>query len=134
MFFCKSSFSDKKLNKKITKFFFTVYYFFQCSPYPYLQLCRRHQIDQKIPSKDTDFWIFIHHFCMDSCRICMENYMDKLMMQNGFFGHTEGTKKVSVGLKNTIKNRMTEILENCSISFVQPRNLYRKITEIVSFK
>ena len=31
----------------------------------------------------------------------MENYMDKLMMQNGFFGHTEGTKKVSAGLKNT---------------------------------
>ena len=27
--------------------------------------------------------------------------MDKLMMQNGFFGHTEGTKKVSAGLKNT---------------------------------
>ena len=38
---------------------------------------------------------------MDSCQICMENYMDKLMMQNGFFGHTEGTKKVSAGLKNT---------------------------------
>ena len=27
--------------------------------------------------------------------------MDKLMMQNGFFGHTEGTNKVSAGLKNT---------------------------------
>ena len=38
---------------------------------------------------------------MDSCQICMENDMDKLMMQNGFFGHTEGTKKVSAGLKNT---------------------------------
>ena len=38
---------------------------------------------------------------MDSFHICMENYMDKLMMQNGFFGHTEGTKKVSAGLKNT---------------------------------
>ena len=37
---------------------------------------------------------------MDSCQICMENDMDKLMMQNGFFGHTEGTKKVSAGLKN----------------------------------
>ena len=40
---------------------------------------------------------------MDSCQICMENDMDKLMMQNGFFGHTEGTKKVSAGLKNTKK-------------------------------
>ena len=29
--------------------------------------------------------------------------MDKLMMQNGFFEHTEGTKKVSAGLKNTKK-------------------------------
>ena len=38
---------------------------------------------------------------MDSCQICMEKYMNELMMQNGFFGHTEGTKKVSVGLKNT---------------------------------
>ena len=38
---------------------------------------------------------------MDSCQICMENDMDKLMMQNGFFGHTKGTKKVSAGLKNT---------------------------------
>ena len=27
--------------------------------------------------------------------------MDKLMMQNDFFGYTEGTKKVSAGLKNT---------------------------------
>ena len=29
--------------------------------------------------------------------------MDKLVMQNGFFGHTEGTKKVAAGLKNTKK-------------------------------
>ena len=58
---------------------------------------------KKIPSKDTDFLIFTYHFCMDSCQNCMENDMDKLMMQNGFFGHTEGTKKVSAGLKKKIK-------------------------------
>ena len=33
--------------------------------------------------------------------------MDKLIMQNSFFGHTEGTKKVSAGLKNT-KNTYPE--------------------------
>ena len=33
--------------------------------------------------------------------------MDKLVMQNGFFGHTKGTKKVSAGLKNT-KNKIAK--------------------------
>ena len=89
----KSEFKNQEI------FFFRVSIFF--SPHPYLQLCGRHQIDQKIPSKDTDFFIFTYHFCMDSCQICMENDMDKLIMQNGFFEHTEGTKKVSAGLKNT---------------------------------
>ena len=55
---------------------------------------------------------------MDSCQICKENDMDKLMKQNGFFEHTEGTKKVSAGLKNTKKNRMTEISENSSLALM----------------
>ena len=87
--------------KNQENFFFRASIFFQCSPHLYLQLCPRRQIDQKIPSKDTDFLIFTYHFCTDSCQISMENDMDKLIMQNGFFGHTEGTKKVSAGLKNT---------------------------------
>ena len=44
----------------------------------------------------------------------MENDMDKLMMQNGFFGHTEGTKKSFSWIKKYEKKWMTEILENSS--------------------
>uniref|UniRef100_A0A8D8B0D1 (northern house mosquito) hypothetical protein n=1 Tax=Culex pipiens TaxID=7175 RepID=A0A8D8B0D1_CULPI len=42
------------------------FYFFLNVPQQYLQLRRRHRIDQKIHSKVTDFRIFTYHFCMDS--------------------------------------------------------------------
>ena len=92
-YFGKLSLCEKKFNKKSANFF-SVYLFFLNSPHQYLQLCRRHQIDQKIPSKDTDFRIFTYHFCMDSCQICMEPCMGEPMTQNGFFGHREGPQKV----------------------------------------
>lgn len=58
--------------------------FFLKSPHQCPKHCRRHQIEQKIPQKVTDFRTFKYHFC--SCQICMEPCMGQPMTQNGFYG------------------------------------------------
>ena len=46
--FSKMHFYFLKLIKKLGDYFYRVKFFFLNSPHTYLQLCRRHQIDQKI--------------------------------------------------------------------------------------
>ena len=101
-YFGKLSFSEKKVDKKNLQFF-SVFLFFLKSPQQYLQLCRRHQIDQKIHSKVTAVWIFTYHFCMDSSQNCMETCMGEPMTQNSIFSHREGPHKVWAKSKNTNK-------------------------------
>lgn len=42
-----------------------------------LQLCRRYQIDHKMPSQDTDFLTFTYQFSMTSSKKCMETLIEK---------------------------------------------------------
>lgn len=51
--------------------------------------------DDKKNWKDAEFIIFIYHLCMDST--------NKLIMQNGFFDHTEATQQVSALFKKAKK-------------------------------
>lgn len=66
-----------------------------------LLLGRRLQINQKISSKDVDFRICMYHVFVDSCRNCMEPYMDE-PEQLGCFGHMKGPNDRGEFLKSIL--------------------------------
>lgn len=75
-----SNFWWKKRNKEIV-FFFQSNYFILSST----NFCGRHQIEQRIPSQDTDFHIFTLTFWKTSPKNCFEICIEKVIMQNCFF-------------------------------------------------